>query len=66
MSNGNGVFGRRFYFTVENKYLIPIIEEAMTEQKEVKIKYYKEYMVIPRRTTTKDNTFVDDIEIISK
>ena len=63
MSSASGTVGKSFHFTVENQSMLPIIEQAMNEQKQVKIKYHQEFATL-WRTETGDNTFVDQVEII--
>lgn len=64
LASGGGSFGKSFDFTVEDKSLIPIIQRSMDEQKEVKIKYHKEFATL-WRTETSDNSFLNSIEIIN-
>lgn len=60
MKDGTGVFGKSFHFTVEDKKIIPILEKALDEQQEVKIKYHQELCTLAR-TKTHDNSFLDEI-----
>jgi len=64
MNNGNGSFGTKpFDFTVEDEKLLSIVQQALDEQKTVRIKYHKELATLAR-TETHDNSFLDDIEIV--
>lgn len=68
MSNGSGVFGNAFAFTIESNKLAERVQEAMDKQQEVKIYYHKEWITAPWRTQDKkedSNVFLDKIEIIS-
>ncbi len=62
MNNASGAFGKPFYFTAENSNDIPILEEALNDQKEVHIKYHQELLSL-WRTETEDNSFLDSIEV---
>lgn len=62
MQQGSGSFGKSFHFTAENKADIPILEDALNSQKEVHIKYHKEWITL-WRTETEDNMFLDSVEI---
>lgn len=65
MSNGNGAFGvKPFDFTIEDKSMLAVINQALSEQKEVRIKYHKEWATL-WRTETDDNSFLDSIEIVN-
>jgi hypothetical protein len=63
MNNGSGSFGGSFHFTVETPALIEKAQEALRNQREVRIKYHKE-MFSWLRTENKESYFVDEIEII--
>ncbi|HMH11136.1 MAG TPA: hypothetical protein VK553_10520 [Candidatus Nitrosopolaris rasttigaisensis] len=60
LSGASGVMGQSFHFTVENKNDIPLVDKALAEQKEVHIKYHKEWITM-WRTETSDNSFLDEI-----
>lgn len=62
MNSGSGSFGSAFHFTVEDKRLLPIVQEALDKQREVKIKFHKELATIARCES--DNYFLDDISFV--
>ena len=64
MNGGSGSFGKSFHFTVENKNDIPILEEALNNQSEVKIAYHIEIASWLR--SENNSTFLDSIRIIKK
>ncbi len=63
-SNGSGSTGATFDVTVEDKKLIPVIEEAVNNHKSVVIKYHQELFTLPGRCES-HNYFMDDIKIVS-
>jgi hypothetical protein len=63
LTSGSGAQGRAFDFTVEDERLVPILREAMEKNREVKIYYHREMFAAPWRTETKDNYFVDKVEL---
>lgn len=65
MTDGSGSFGKSFHFTVENKADMPILEEALNNQKEVKITYHAELFTFIR-TESQHNMFLDSISILHK
>lgn len=62
MNNGNGSFGKSFHFTVEDRRLLPIINQSLEQQKTIKIKYHSEAFTALGRS--EGRTFVDKVEII--
>lgn len=63
MNSGSGAFGNIFHFTVEKPELINKVEQALQNQKEVRIKYHKEMFSFLR--SENDSYFLDAIEIIN-
>lgn len=63
LTSGSGAQGRAFDFTVEDPALVPILRDAMEKNREVKIHYHREMFAAPWRTETKDNYFVDSVEL---
>ncbi len=63
MQGGSGSFGKSFHFTVENRKDIPVLEDALNNQREVHITYHKELLTMFRSET--DNYFLDSIQIIA-
>jgi len=64
MSGGSGSFGvEPFNFTIEDPKVLALAQQAMTEDKEVRIYYHHEVGTLCR-TETVDNMFVDKIEIL--
>lgn len=63
LNNGSGVMGKPFDFTIEDDSMLVIANQALDQQKEVKITYHKEWITF-WRTETDDNSFLDSIEII--
>ena len=63
MNSGSGVFGKPFNFTVEDEKLIPIIQSALENQKEVRIHYHIESFVWPTRAEDQSEGFIDSIEV---
>lgn len=61
MNSASGTLGQSFHFTVENRELIPVLNKLLEDQKEVKIKYHKEFATL-WRTETNDNSFLDSID----
>lgn len=60
MNNGGGSFGKSFHFTVENPEQIVLAEQALNEQREVKLDYHQEWVTL-WRSETGDNSFADKI-----
>lgn len=60
LSMASGSFGKSFHFTVEDPNQIVMADQALNDQKEVKIDYHQEWITL-WRTETHDNSFVDKI-----
>lgn len=60
MNEGSGAFGKSFHFTVENSELISRLNYALTNQKEVRITYHKEWLAAFWRCES-DNYFLDNV-----
>lgn len=63
-SNGDGVNGQSFHFTVQNKNLVEKLKQYFENQKEVLISYHHEFITAPGRGETKN--FLDDVKLIKK
>lgn len=65
-SNGNGVNGQAFHFTVENNpNLVEKLREYMDTRQEVKIKYRTEGITFCR-TESPNQAFLTNIEVLGK
>jgi hypothetical protein len=60
LNTGSGVMGAAFHFTVEDPSLVPLVEQAMNSQQEVKIGFRSEGMTFCRSDS--DNYFLTRIE----
>lgn len=64
MNNGSGGFGTKpFYFTIQDDSVLKIIEFALNNNKEVKIKYY-ERLIAPCDSGNAENAFAYSAEIV--
>lgn len=63
MNNGSGSFGKSFDFTIDKTDLMQIVQDAVANQFEVRIRYHKEWFVAPWRSDD-NNYFLDAIEIL--
>ena len=64
MQDGSGSFGKSFHFTAENKSDLPMLEDALNNQREVHITYHQEWWTFPWRSETENNMFLDSIQIV--
>lgn len=61
-TNGSGINGSPFHFTIENKKLIEKVKYAFKNQKEIIITYHQEAVTGCMRGET--HTFLDDIDFV--
>lgn len=65
MNSGSGSFGTPFHFTAENKADVPVLEDALNNQREVHISYHQELITL-FRSETDNNMFLDSIQIVQR
>lgn len=63
MSNGSGVNGQSFHFTITDDATAAKVQEAMDTQSEIKIKYRTELITFCR-SESPANAFLTDVEVL--
>ena len=63
LNDGSGSMGRSFHFTIESDELVEKLKSAMESQKQINIKYHKEWITF-LRTNDDQNYFADSVEIL--
>lgn len=64
VSDGSGTLGKSFHFTAEHSEMFSVLDDALNNQRQVRIKYHTELMAAPWRTETENAAFVDAVEVV--
>lgn len=64
LNAGSGVFSQPFYFTIEDESLVPVIKDALENQKEIKIHYSSEAVSFCRSDS--GSHFLTSVDAVEK